>query len=89
MLIANVKDRFLETCFLSTRLFVQTITKEGPGDGKNQLGRPQPRRGFYIKMSFQEISCEVQNVLIYSERDKWQATVNTLLHLRFPQNAGK
>ena len=89
MLIANVKERFLEACFLFPRMFVQTITKEGPGDGKNQLGRPEPRRGCYIKMYLQEISCEVQNVLIYSDRDKWQAAVNSLLHFRFPQNAGK
>jgi hypothetical protein len=88
MLIANVKERFLETSFLSTRLFVPTITKEGPDDGKNQLGRPQPVRVCYIKMYLQEISCEVQNVLIYSDRDKWQAIMNTLFHLRVPQNAG-
>jgi hypothetical protein len=50
MLIANIKESFLKACFLSTLLFVQTITKEGPGDGKNELGRPQPRMGFYIKM---------------------------------------
>jgi len=77
MLIAYVKERFLEACFLSTWLFVQTIAKEGPNNGKNQLGRPQPRRGCYSKLYLQEVSGELRNVLIFSDRDKWQAIGNT------------
>jgi hypothetical protein len=52
---------------------VQTVTEEGPGEGRKQLGRPKPRRDCNIGMYLQETRCEGIESTDLSAGDKWQA----------------
>jgi hypothetical protein len=57
-------------------------------EGKRPLGRPRLRWVDNIKMDLREIGWDgVNRIDMAQDRDKWRALVNTVLHLRVPENA--
>jgi hypothetical protein len=61
----------------------------GKPEGKRQLGRPRRRWESNIKMSLQEVGYEVMDwIELAQDRDRWRTSVDELMNLRVPQNAG-
>ena len=57
----------------------------GKRDGKRQLGGPRRRWEDNIKMSLQQVGCEVMDwVNVAQDRDRWWKLVNAVMNLRFP-----
>ena len=52
--------------------------------GKEPLGRPRRRLDDDIKMDFQEMGWGVNWIDLAQDRDRWQALVNEVMHLRVP-----
>jgi hypothetical protein len=58
-------------------------------EGKRPLRRPCCRWEDNIRMDLQEVGCGAMNCIeLAQDRDRWQALVNAVKHLRFPYNAG-
>jgi hypothetical protein len=66
------------------------IRARGKPEGKRLLGRPRCRWVDNIKMDLRGIGWDgLDWTDMVQDRDKWRALVNTVMDLRFPQNAEK
>jgi hypothetical protein len=54
-------------------------------EGKRPLGRPRRRLEDNIKMVLREVECGgLDWIELAEDRDRWQALVNAVMHLRVP-----
>jgi hypothetical protein len=61
----------------------------GNPEGKRPLGRPR-QRWVEIRMDLGEVGWgDVDWIGLAQDRDKWRATVNVVMNLQVPLNAGK
>jgi hypothetical protein len=59
-------------------------------EGRRPLGRPRRRWVDNIKIYLKELGWYSMNwIYLAQDRDQWRALVNTVMNLRFPQNAIK
>jgi hypothetical protein len=62
----------------------------GKPEGKRPLGRPRRRWVDNVRMDLREVGCGyVDWICLAQDRNRWRALVNSVLNLRFPQNAEK
>jgi hypothetical protein len=60
----------------------------GRPEGRRPLGRPRRRWEDNIKMDLREIGFgDVDWIHLAQDRDRWRASVNTVMSLRVPKNA--
>ena len=61
----------------------------GKPDGKRPLGRPRRRWKCSIEINFEEVGWGGMSLIDLAQvRDSWQAVVNAVMNLWFPENAG-
>jgi hypothetical protein len=59
-------------------------------EGKRSLGRPRRRWVDYVRMDLGEVLWgDVDWIVLFQDRNRWRALVNSVLNLRVPLIAGK
>ena len=62
----------------------------GKPEGKRPLTRPRRKWDDNIKMDIQEVGGGGMDwIELAQDKDRWRASVNAVMTLRVPQNAGK